>query len=68
MLVLNRHDPLPGVETPVVAHRDVVLKIPEAHVVVDEKLLKMQQWMLQFDRGASPKGKCELLAPESINT
>ena len=55
--MLNRHDPLPGVKTSAVAHRDVVLKMPEACAGVDEKLLKMQQWMLQFDGGAWPKGK-----------
>ena len=56
-LEVERHDPLPGVQTPVVAHQDVKLKIPEASVEVDEKRFKSQQWMLQFEGGASPKGK-----------
>ena len=31
--------------------------MPEARVGVDEKLLRVKQWMLQFDGGASPKRK-----------
>ena len=54
---VDRYDPLPGVQTLVIAHQDVELRMPEAHVGVDEKLLKSQQWMLQFDRGALPKRK-----------
>ena len=53
----DRHDSLPGVQTPAIAHRDIEFKMPEAYVGVDEKLLKSQQWMLQFDGGASRKHK-----------
>ena len=38
-LVVDRHDPLPGVEVPVIAHQAMELKMPEARARVDEKLL-----------------------------
>ena len=56
-LVVDRHDPLPGMQTPVIAHHNVELGMLEALVRVDGKLLKSQQWMLQFNGGASPKCK-----------
>ena len=37
--MVDRHDPLPGVETPIIAHQDVDLKMVEACAGVDDKLL-----------------------------
>ena len=54
-LVLDRQDPLSEVEPPWLHHQDVSLKMPEARVGVDEKLLRAAQWVLQFDGGASLK-------------
>ena len=55
--MLDKHDPLPEVKTPVVVHRDVVLKMPETRVGIDQAALGAAKWVLQFDGGASLKQK-----------
>ena len=56
-LVLDKQEPLPGVEPPRIRHRDIFLKMPETCMGLDGKLLRAAQWVLQFDGGASPKQK-----------
>ena len=56
-LVLDKQDPLPGVDPLHIHHQDVPLKMPETRMGVDGKLLRAAQWVLQFDGGASPKQK-----------
>ena len=48
---------MPDVETPEVEHVDTILKMPETRGGVDNVLLKAEQWVLQFDGGASLKRK-----------
>ena len=57
LLVVGQHDPLPDMEPPQLQHVVTVLKIPKARAWVDMKLLRAEQWVLQFDGGASPKYK-----------
>ena len=45
-LVAERQAPLPGIEVPIMEHRDVVLQMPASHVEVSEKELSAVGWIL----------------------